>query len=58
MIKINSWFEVNKLLTQEQQKTWKKALEYGSEMQKGKMGMNRHGEHSMPPHHEEPMPKK
>ncbi len=58
MIKINSWFDVNKLLTPEQQKTWKKALEYGSEMQKRKMGMEHHGEHSMPPHKEAPMPKK
>jgi Spy/CpxP family protein refolding chaperone len=58
MIKINSWFDINKLLTPEQQKTWKKALEYGSEMEHGKMEMSHHGEHSMPPHHEEPMPKK
>jgi Spy/CpxP family protein refolding chaperone len=58
MIKINSWFDINKLLTPEQQKTWKKALEFGSEMQHGKMGMDHHGAHSMPPHHEEPMPKK
>jgi Spy/CpxP family protein refolding chaperone len=58
MIKINLWFDVNKLLTPEQQKTWKKALEHGSEMQQRKMGMNHHGEHSMPPHKEEPMPKK
>jgi hypothetical protein len=58
MIKINSWFDVNKLLTPEQQKTWKKALEYGSEMQKRKMGMDHHDGHSMPPHKEAPMPKK
>jgi Spy/CpxP family protein refolding chaperone len=58
MIKINSWFDINKLLTQEQQKTWKKVLEHGSEMKQRKMEMNRHGEHSMPPHQEEPMPKK
>jgi Spy/CpxP family protein refolding chaperone len=58
MIKINSWFDVNKLLTQEQQKTWKKALEYGSEMKQRKMEMNHHGEHSMAPHPKEPMPKK
>jgi Spy/CpxP family protein refolding chaperone len=58
MIKINSWFDINKLLTPEQQKTWKKALEHGSEMQQRKMKMNHPGEHSMPPHQEEPMPKK
>ncbi len=58
MIRINSWFDVNKLLTPEQQKTWKKALEYGSEMQWRKMGMDHRGGHSMLPHHEEPMPKK
>ncbi|MGA3288273.1 MAG: periplasmic heavy metal sensor [Bacteroidota bacterium] len=58
MIKINSWFDINKLLTQEQQKTWKKALEHGSEMEHRKMEMNHRGEHSMPHHQEEPMPKK
>ena len=58
MIKVNSWFEINKLLTPEQQKTWKKALEYASEMQHGEMGMDHRSGHSMPPHHEEPMPKK
>jgi Spy/CpxP family protein refolding chaperone len=58
MIKINSWFDINKLLTPEQQKTWKKALEHGSEMQQRKTGMNHRGEHSMPHHQEEPMPKK
>jgi len=58
MIRINSWFDINKLLTQEQQKTWKKALEYGSEMQQRKMEMDHHGKHSMPPHQEEPMQKK
>jgi Spy/CpxP family protein refolding chaperone len=58
MIKINSWFEVNKILTPEQQKTWKKALEYVSEMHHRKMEMGRHFGHSMPPHKEEPMPNK
>ncbi|MGD0591876.1 MAG: periplasmic heavy metal sensor [Bacteroidota bacterium] len=58
MIKINSWFDVNNLLTPEQQKTWKKALEFASEMHHRKMEMDRHDGHSMPPHHEEPMPKK
>jgi Spy/CpxP family protein refolding chaperone len=37
MIRLNAWFSVNKLLTPEQQKTWKKALEYGSEMHQDKM---------------------
>jgi Spy/CpxP family protein refolding chaperone len=58
MIKVNLWFDVNKLLTPEQQKIWKKALEHGSEMEHGKMGMNHHGEHSMPSEKEAPMPKK
>jgi Spy/CpxP family protein refolding chaperone len=58
MIRVNSWFEVNKMLTPEQQKTWKKALEYGSEMQQRKMEMDHHSKHSMPPHKEEPMQKK
>jgi Spy/CpxP family protein refolding chaperone len=58
MIKINSWFDINKLLTQEQQKTWKKVLEYGSEMKQREMEKNHPGEHPMPPHQEKPMPKK
>lgn len=31
MIKIDSWFAINKLLTPDQQKTWKKVLERGPE---------------------------
>jgi Spy/CpxP family protein refolding chaperone len=50
MIKINSWFAINKLLTPDQQKIWKVALEYGA--------MNRMGEKPMQPHeHERQMPK-
>jgi Spy/CpxP family protein refolding chaperone len=33
MIKVDSWFAVNKLLNPEQQKTWKKVLEHGLELQ-------------------------
>jgi Spy/CpxP family protein refolding chaperone len=57
MTRLNAWFAVNKLLTQEQQKTWKKVLLYGSAMQGRKMGMRHQGKHPMPPHQEEPMPK-
>jgi Spy/CpxP family protein refolding chaperone len=32
MLRIDSWFDINKLLTPEQQKTWKKALESRSAM--------------------------
>jgi len=56
MIKINSWFDVNKLLTPEQQKTWKKALEFGSD-RRHQMGMRKEGRHPMPPDPEAPMPK-
>jgi Spy/CpxP family protein refolding chaperone len=40
MIRINSWFDINKLLTQEQQKIWKKALGLSSEMQRRRMEMS------------------
>jgi Spy/CpxP family protein refolding chaperone len=47
MIKINSWFAINKLLTPEQQKTWKKVLEKGPALLRHKM-MRRMGEGRMP----------
>jgi Spy/CpxP family protein refolding chaperone len=50
-MKVRSWFDVNKLLTPEQQKTWKKALAY---LHEGRMhkGMHRperpdHSDHPM-----------
>jgi Spy/CpxP family protein refolding chaperone len=45
MIRIDSWFAVNKLLTPEQQKTWKKALEASLAMKQEMMN------HQMMKHH-------
>jgi Spy/CpxP family protein refolding chaperone len=42
MIKVGMWFSVNKLLTQEQQKTWKKVLENGPAIRQ-KMMKDRRG---------------
>lgn len=61
MIKIDSWFIINKLLTSEQQKTWKKALEAGPTMRQKMMkhqmmkdcGM---GKGQMPPRPDAPQP--
>jgi Spy/CpxP family protein refolding chaperone len=47
MIKIDSWFAVNKLLTPEQQKTWKKALEAGPEMRQKMMKHEMMKDHKM-----------
>ena len=49
MIRVNSWFAVNKLLNPEQQKTWKKVLEHGQELQRHRM-MNQMREGHMPAH--------
>jgi Spy/CpxP family protein refolding chaperone len=49
MIKINSWFAVNKLLNPEQQKTWKNVLEHSQELQRHRM-MNHLREGHMPAH--------
>lgn len=67
MIKINSWFAINKLLTPDQQKIWKKALaDRHSFRRHGMMKhramehgmMNRMGGKQMPPQeHERQMPK-
>jgi Spy/CpxP family protein refolding chaperone len=62
MIRIDSWFAVNKLLTPEQQKTWKKALVAGSTMKHKMMKhemMKNHGigKGQMPPPPDEPSPK-
>ena len=48
MIKVNLWFDVNKLLTPEQQKIWKKALENAYDMHQ-KM-MEHHGKGNGPMH--------
>jgi Spy/CpxP family protein refolding chaperone len=47
MIKINSWFAINKLLTPDQQKTWKKVLENAPAMRRQRM-MNRMSGRPMP----------
>jgi Spy/CpxP family protein refolding chaperone len=62
MIKVDSWFAVNKLLTLEQQKTWKKALVAGSTMEQKMMKhqrMKNHemGKDQMPPPPDAPSPK-
>jgi Spy/CpxP family protein refolding chaperone len=57
MIKINSWFTVNKLLNPEQQKTWKKVLEHGPALQRHKV-MNEMRDRHMPTQHPDaPVPK-
>ena len=53
MIKINSWFAVNKLLTVEQQKTWKKVLEMGPALRHRMMDRMR--ERRMHPEHQPEM---
>jgi Spy/CpxP family protein refolding chaperone len=57
MIKINSWFAINKLLTPDQQKTWKKVLEYGPALQRHKMMKQMRNRHILTPHPDAPMPK-
>ncbi|MGD1044544.1 MAG: Spy/CpxP family protein refolding chaperone [Bacteroidota bacterium] len=57
MIKINSWFAVNKLLNPEQQKTWKKVLEYGPALERHKMMKQMKNKHMPTPHPDAPMPK-
>jgi Spy/CpxP family protein refolding chaperone len=47
MIKISSWFAINKLLTPDQQKTWKKVLENAPAMRRQRM-MNRMSGRPMP----------
>ena len=50
MNKINSWFAINKLLTPEQQKIWKKVLENAPAMRERRM-KNQFGERHMPQQH-------
>jgi Spy/CpxP family protein refolding chaperone len=57
MIKINSWFAINKLLTPDQQKTWKKVLEHGPALQRHKMMEQKRNGHMLTPHPDAPMPK-
>jgi Spy/CpxP family protein refolding chaperone len=57
MIKINSWFAIDKLLTPDQQKTWKKVLENAPAIRRHRM-MNRMGGRPMvPQQHKDQMPK-
>ena len=56
MIKINSWFAINNLLTPEQKKTWKKALEYGPVLQRHKMMRHLRNRHMPTPHPDAPLP--
>jgi len=53
MNRINAWFAVNKLLTPEQQKTWKKVLENAPARARQWM-RNRMGGRPMAPHREAP----
>jgi Spy/CpxP family protein refolding chaperone len=57
MIKINSWFAVNKLLNPEQQKTWKKVLEHGPQFQQHRMMREMRERHMPAPHSDAPSPK-
>jgi len=57
IIKINSWFAINKLLTPDQQKTWKKVLEHGLALQRYKMMKHMRDRHMPTPHPDAPMPK-
>jgi Spy/CpxP family protein refolding chaperone len=62
MIRIDSWFAINKLLTPEQQKTWKKALEAGPAMRQKMMKHQKMKDHGMgkgqmPARPDAPMPK-
>jgi Spy/CpxP family protein refolding chaperone len=57
MIKVNAWFDVNKLLNPEQQKTWKKVLEYGPALQRHKMMRQMRNRHMPTPQPDAPMPK-
>jgi Spy/CpxP family protein refolding chaperone len=57
IIKINSWFAINKLLTPDQQKTWKKVLEHGLALQQHKMMKHMRDRHLPTPHPDAPMPK-
>jgi Spy/CpxP family protein refolding chaperone len=57
MIKINSWFAINKLLTPDQQKTWKKVLEHGLALQRYKLMKHMGNRHMPTPHPDAPMPK-
>lgn len=43
MMRVNSWFDINALLTPEQQKTWKKALEMSPAMKQHMMKKGGHG---------------
>jgi Spy/CpxP family protein refolding chaperone len=57
MLRIDSWFDINKLLTPEQQKTWKKALESRSAMRHKMMDRKMMKDHNMgkgPMHTPEP----
>jgi Spy/CpxP family protein refolding chaperone len=47
LIKLNSWFAINKLLTPDQQKVWKKVLENAPRMTRQRF-MNRMGRRPMP----------
>ena len=55
MIKVNSWFAVNKLLNPEQQKTWKKVLEHGLELQQHRMMKQMRERHMPAPQSDAPM---
>ena len=57
MIKVNSWFAVNKLLNPEQQKTWKKVLEHGLELHQHRMMRQMREKHMPAPHSDPPIPK-
>jgi len=57
MIKINSWFAINKLLTPDQQKAWKNVLEYGPALQRHKMMKQMRNRYMPTPNPDAPMSK-
>jgi Spy/CpxP family protein refolding chaperone len=57
MIKINSWFAINKLLTPDQQKTWKKVLENGPALQRRTMMKQMRNRHMRTPGPDSPQSK-
>jgi|WetSurMetagenome_2_1015567.scaffolds.fasta_scaffold83341_2 Spy/CpxP family protein refolding chaperone len=54
MLRVDSWFAINTLLTPEQQKTWKKVLEAGPAIAERKMGHHEMGKGRMPQHPDAP----
>jgi Spy/CpxP family protein refolding chaperone len=57
IIKLNSWFAINKILTPDQQKIWKKVLENAPAMQRQRLMRRMGGRPMSPQQHERQMEK-